>query len=98
MQAQKCSWEAHEKVNNFKQQRKICILLDQIIISVPIFATMHFIRYHTDPETGVIIPQHLRERVVEYAADHTMEQVQKHICIYVVDLIAVTIAHFLFET
>ena len=37
----------------------------------------NYSRYHTDPETGVIIPQHLRERVVEYAADHTIEQVQK---------------------
>ena len=79
MQAQKCSWEAHEKVNNFKQQQKIYILLDQITILVPLFAITYFTRYHTYPETGVIIPQHLRERVVEYAADHTMEQVQKHI-------------------
>ena len=79
MQTQKCSWEAHEKVKNFKQQRKIYILLAQITILVPFSAIMNFIRYHTDPETGVIIPQHLRERVVEYAADHTMEQVQKHI-------------------
>ena len=48
------------------------------VILVPISATL-FNRYHTDPETGVIIPQHLRERVVEYAADHTMEQVQTHL-------------------
>ena len=48
------------------------------VILVSISATL-LNRYHTDPETGVIIPQHLRERVVEYAANHTMEQVQTHL-------------------
>ena len=46
------------------------------LLKIPFFAKSHLSRYHTDPETGVIIPQHLRERVVEYAADHTMEEVQ----------------------
>ena len=61
------------------------------VILVSISATL-FNRYHTDPETGVIIPQHLRERVVEYAADHTMEQVQKK-RIFIVVRIDITIVY-----
>ena len=35
----------------------------------------HMRRFHTDPETGAIEPKHLKERAVEYATEHSVEEV-----------------------